>query len=153
MSGDAVEIWFYHLERSAAEDVLPPLLQRTLQRGWRALVRAPDAARLQRLDAALWSSRPDIVVPHGLATEPHADRQPVLLTTSDDNANSSQALFLLDGAEATDLTDIVRVFDLFDGHDEIAVTAARGRWKRLRGAGAQLSYWTQTEMGRWEKRE
>ena len=32
------ELWFYHLERSELERALPPLLEKCLQRGWRALV-------------------------------------------------------------------------------------------------------------------
>ena len=150
----APEVWFYHLERSGPEEVLPPLLDRTLARGWRALVRSADAARLAALDAKLWTLRPDVVVPHGLATEPHAERQPVLLTTSADGGspNGAQALFLLDGAEAGDLAGFARVLDLFDGRDEAALKAARERWRGHKAAGAALSYWTQTEAGRWEKR-
>lgn len=152
MSAPAPEVWFYHLERSEAEEVLPSLLDRTLQRGWRALVRTADADRLPALDARLWTARPNVVVPHGLASEPHAGRQPVVLTAGDDNPNAAQALFLLNGAAAGPLDGFARVLDLFDGRDDEAVAAARGRWKALRMAGAALSYWTQTETGRWEKR-
>ena len=152
MAEGAGEVWFYHLERSGAEEVLAPLLDRTLQRGWRALVRCGDAARLAALDARLWTVRPDVVVPHGLASEPNAERQPVLLTAGGGNPNGAQALFLVDGAEAGGVGDFARVLDLFDGRDEAALAAARGRWKALRAQGAALSYWTQTEAGRWEKR-
>ena len=152
MSQPAPEVWFYHLERSDAEEVLAPLLDRTLQRGWRAVVRTGDAARLTGLDAKLWTVRPDIVVPHGLASEPNAERQPVVLTSEADNPNGAQAVFLLDGADAGALEGVERVMDLFDGRDDAAVAAARTRWKQLKTAGAPLSYWTQTETGRWEKR-
>ena len=146
------EVWFYHLERSEADAVLPELLRRTLERGWRALVKSPDPARLAALDAALWTSgRPETVLPHGLATEPHADRQPILLSAQGENANGAQALFLLDGAEAGPLDGYVRCLDLFDGRDPQAVQAARGRWKTAKAAGASVSYWRQSEAGRWEK--
>ena len=152
MSGAAAEVWFYHLERSGLEEVLAPLLDRTLKRGWRALVRSGDPSRLPALDAALWTVRPDVVAPHGLAAEPHAERQPVLLTSGGGNPNAAQALFLVDGAEAGDIEGFARVLDLFDGRDDAAVAAARARWKVLKTKGAFLSYWTQTEAGRWEKR-
>ncbi len=153
MTGAAPDVWFYHLERSGPEEVLAPLLDRTLQRGWRALVRCGDATRLAALDARLWTVRPDLVTPHGLASEPHADRQPVLLTTEEEGApNKAQALFLVDGAPAGDISAFARVLDLFDGRDEAALAAARGRWKALKAQGAALSYWTQTEAVRWEKR-
>ena len=152
MADGAPEVWFYHLERSGPEEVLPPLLDRTLQRGWRALVRSADAGRLAALDAKLWTLRPDVVVPHGLASETHAERQPVLLTAEPGNPNGAQALFLLDGAEAGDIGSYARVLDLFDGRDDAALKAARERWRALKAQGAALSYWTQTEAGRWEKR-
>ena len=34
------EVWFYHLERTGLEQALPELLNKTLARGWRALVRS-----------------------------------------------------------------------------------------------------------------
>ncbi len=146
------EVWFYHLERFGPEAVLPELLRRTLDRGWRALVRSPDASRLAALDAALWTAgRPEAVLPHGLATEPHADRQPILLAADDANPNGAHALFLLDGAEPGPLDGYARCLDLFDGRDDQAVAAARARWKTAKAQGASLSYWRQTEGGRWEK--
>ena len=152
MTTPPCEVWFYHLERSEADDVLPELLRRTLDRGWRALVKSPDPARLAALDARLWTQgRPEAVLPHGLATDPHPDRQPILLTAEGDNPNSAQALFLLDGADAASLAGYARCLDLFDGRDPSAVQAARGRWKTAKAAGATVSYWRQTEAGRWEK--
>ena len=52
---------------------------------------------------------------------------------------------------AGDLAAWERVFDLFDGRDDGAVAAARGRWKLARVAGHTLTYWRQTEAGGWEK--
>ena len=45
---------------------------------------------------------------------------------------------------------IDRVFDLFDGNDEAAVAAARGRWKAAKAAGHSLTYWQQGARG-WVK--
>ena len=47
MSGKP-EIWFYHLERSTLDQVLPTLLEKTLERGWRALIKS--ALRLPGAD-------------------------------------------------------------------------------------------------------
>ena len=60
------ELWFYHLERSELERALPPLLEKCLQRGWRALVRCrlARARVMDALDASLWTFRDDSFVPH-----------------------------------------------------------------------------------------
>ena len=148
---EGCEVWFYHLERTGLDQALPELLQKTLARGWRALVRSPEPERLEHLDGWLWSFRDDSFLPHGLASEPLADRQPVLLTAEADNANAAQALFLLDDAEPGPLDGYERCLILFDGRDEAAVAAARRRWGDLKKVGHKISYWRQSDGGRWEQ--
>jgi len=148
------EVWFYHLERSAVDAVLPDLLERTLKRGWRALVRSPDPQRIAQLDEVLWTYRDESFLPHGRADEPMAERQPILLSTADERANGAHALFLLDGAELGRdpgaLAGYERLLYLFDGRDEAQRLMARERWREAKGLGADVSYWRQTERG-WEK--
>jgi len=144
------EVWFYHLERTALDQALPELLEKTVQKGWRAIVRSTLAERIEHLDSWLWSYRDDAFLAHGLADEPEAQRQPILLTTGDDNLNRADALFLIDGAEETRFEGYQRCIDLFDGRDEAAVAAARGRWKTARSLGLTVAYWRQGERG-WEK--
>jgi DNA polymerase-3 subunit chi len=151
MSETGCEVWFYHLERTGLDQALPELLQKTLQRGWRALVRTPDPARMEHLDGWLWSYRDDAFLAHGTAAEPLAERQPVLLTSAEANANGAQALFLLDDAEPGPLDGFERCLVLFDGRDEAALAAARRRWSELKKRDLPLSYWRQSPEGRWEK--
>jgi DNA polymerase-3 subunit chi len=151
MTDTPCEVWFYHLERSSAEQVLPELLEKTLGRGWKALVRGVDKGRLEGLDAHLWTWRDDAFLPHGLATEPMAERQPVLLTDQPDNPNGGDAVFLLDGAEPGDLAGVSRCVLLFDGRDESALAQARGRWAVFKKAGHPVSYWRQGVERGWEK--
>jgi DNA polymerase-3 subunit chi len=144
------EVWFYHLERTSLEQALPELLEKTLQRGWRALVRARDPARLRELDTALWTYRDDSFLPHAPDDEANAVRQPILLTTGFENPNGAAALFLVDGAEAGELTGFERCLVLFDGADDAQLAVARAQWSALKATGAQLSYWKQQARG-WER--
>ena len=144
------EVWFYHLERTSLDQALPELLEKTLAKGWRALVRSPDRDRIEHMDGWLWSWREDSFLPHATTDDAEPARQPVLLTTGQDNLNSAQALFLLDGAEGGALDGYERCILLFDGRDEAAVTEARGRWKAFAADGHPVSYWRQGERG-WEK--
>jgi DNA polymerase-3 subunit chi len=145
------EIWFYHLERARLEQVLPELLEKTLARGWRALVRTSAVERIDHLDSWLWSYRDDSFLAHGIEGEPFADRQPVVLARGADNPNAANALFLLDGAEAGDLSAFERCVLIFDGTDEAAVARARGQWAGFKSAGHPVSYWRQGETRGWEK--
>ena len=145
------EFWFYHLERSTLEQVLPGLLEKTRERGWKALVHVSDPARLEALDEHLWTWRDDSFLAHGRASEPNADRQPILLSESGENLNAAQALFMIDGAEIGVTDGLERCFIIFDGQNDAALAGSRERWKALKAQGATLAYWKQSPEGRWEK--
>lgn len=143
------ELWFYHLERTELERALPPLLEKCLQRGWRALVRGGSRERIEALDEALWTYRDESFLPHAREGDP--TRQPVWLTTDAGNPNAAQALFLIDGAEPGDLSAFERACLLFDGRDEAALESARSRWKQAKDTGVAASYWRESGAGKWEK--
>ncbi len=145
------EVFFYHLQKSALEQVLPDLLEKTLQRGWRAVVQAGSAERVERLSSQLWAHSRDGFLPHGSKVDGSAPAQPVWLTDQAENPNGAQVLFLVDGAAAEALEGFERVCDIFDGNDADAVTDARERWKRAKAQGHSLAYWQQ-EGGRWAKK-
>ncbi|MFN4165977.1 MAG: DNA polymerase III subunit chi [Ferrovibrio sp.] len=146
------ELLFYHLTRRRLEQVLPELLEKTLQRGWRAVVKGGSEERIQQLNGDLWTYGRASFLPHGLKADGFADRQPVYLTTEDERPNNADVLFLVDGADAENVSVYARVCDLFDGNDEDAVQAARARWKRAKDAGHTLTYWQQSETGGWVKK-
>jgi len=143
------EVWFYHLERTSLADTLPPLLEKTLERGWRALVRTGSTDRLDQLDSHLWTYRDESFLPHGRADEEHAARQPVLLTLDADNANDAQLLLLTDPGMAFDPSAFERCVLVFDGLDEESVAKAREQWKTVKNGGHNALYWRQGEDGKW----
>ncbi|MFI4933703.1 MAG: DNA polymerase III subunit chi [Caulobacterales bacterium] len=151
MAEGPCEVWFYHLERTGLDAVLPELLEKTLARGWRALVRSKDRERVDQLDGWLWSYREDSFLPHGPDHEPMAERQPILITSALENANDADALFLIDGAEAGDISPFERCILLFDGRDSEALSEARRRWTAFKAAGHAVSYWRQGETRGWQK--
>ena len=138
------EIGFYHLIRTGVADALPPLLGKTLAAGQRALVCAQDRALLEALDDRLWQCETPDWLPHGMAGAAFAADQPILLSCSDSPENGARFLFLLDGMEV-EARRFERVFDLFDGKDEQAVSAARMRWSRAKSNGHTVIYWQQGE--------
>ncbi len=148
----ATEVLFYHLERQPLEQVLPGLLERTISRGWRAVVQSGNAERLEALDLVLWTYSDDSFLPHGTKKEGHEADQPVFLTTADDTPNGAQVRFFVNGAVASDLTGLVRAVYLFDGLDEQALMLARSEWQAIKARGLTATYWRQTTEGRWEKK-
>lgn len=151
MTGTKAEVLFYHLERHPLERVLPSLLERTLERGWRAVVQSASSERLEALDLALWTYTDESFLPHGTARDGNADVQPIFLTTGDDTPNGAGVRFLVDGAEAASFENVARLVFLFDGHDQEATGKARQQWQAAKAAGCAVTYWRQSESGRWEK--
>jgi DNA polymerase III subunit chi len=147
------EILFYHLQRQKLENVLPALLEKSLERGWKVAVQGSSEERIDALDAHLWTYRDDGFLPHGTWREPEAAQQPVLLTVTDSNTNAATIRFLIDGAPLpADLQNYQRIVLLFDGEDEDAVAAAREHWSAVKGKGLEATYWQTDEQGRWAKK-
>lgn len=141
------EVHFYHLTRRTLEQVLPELLEKTLERGWRAVVMTGSAERAEALTQHLWTYRADGFLPHGNAKDGAAERQPVWLTAEDERPNGADVLFLTDGARSSRFGDYARVCDLFDGNDPAALAEARARWASCKTNGYTLSYWQQGDRG------
>ncbi|MQB43585.1 DNA polymerase III subunit chi [Rhizobium sp. ICMP 5592] len=146
------DVLFYHLTESKLEDALPPLVDKSVERGWQVAIQTREPARRDALDTHLWTYREDSFLPHGTDESEMADKQPVLLTVSPDNLNSASVRFFIDGAEATDIGTYQRIVFIFDGYDQEQLEGARAQWKKLKGEGHNLTYWQQTREGRWEKK-
>ncbi len=148
------EYWFYHLEASTLEDVLPGLLEKVRERGWTALVKLGGGTeeRLAELDQYLWTYRDASFLPHGRDDEPMADVQPVLLSASANTAGGKDCVLLIDGAEVADMTGVTRAIVMINGRNSDDVKRERARWKKLSETGATLSYFQQDERGGWVKK-
>lgn len=148
------EIWFYHLQRQPLERVLPDLIQKSLDRGWRVVVQARSEERLDALDQWLWTFSDESFLAHGRARDGDASLQPVYLSTGAENPNGAAVRFFIEGADLVASLDesYARAIVVFDGTNEDEVLQARGQWKGLRDRGFALTYWQQAETGRWEKK-
>ncbi len=146
------EILIYQLQRQPLERVLPALVEKSLERGWRVIVQAASEERLEALDAQLWTFRDDSFLPHGTWREAEASQQPVLLTLEGDNPNRAEVRFLIDGAPMpADAEDYQRIVLLVDGEDPDAVAAALAHWNEGKAKGFDVTYWRPDEEGRWRR--
>ncbi len=154
------ELRFYHLQRRTLEQALPPLLEKVIERGMRAVVMTTSEERLEAFNQALWTWDAASFLPHGSAKDGFAADQPIWLTVTAENPNGATVLVLTDGADggagagtgAGVLAGISLVCDLFDGNDGGAVAAARERWRRGKAAGHEMTYWQQSASGGWERK-
>jgi DNA polymerase III subunit chi len=147
------ELLFYHLQRQPIERVLPTLIEKSLERGWRVVVQSSSDERVDALDAHLWTYRDDAFLAHGTYRESDLALHPVLLTVRDDNPNGAKIRFVIDGAGLPDDAETYeRIVLMFDGEDPDAVAVARERWAAAKAKGFAVTYWQADEDGRWQRK-
>jgi DNA polymerase-3 subunit chi len=147
------ETLFYHLERRALDDVLPGLIEKTLERGWRAVIRTESSERADAIDTLLWTYNEQSFLAHAQSGDGNPKRQPVLITVEDENPNGANVLFCVGGVLPSwnAVGDLTRVVLMFDGRDSDALGRVRAAWKDAKAAGHDVTYWKESASGRFEK--
>ncbi|MEM6413941.1 MAG: DNA polymerase III subunit chi [Pseudomonadota bacterium] len=148
------EVLFYHLEHGQLETTLPSLLEKSLARDWRVVVKSGTRACVEKLDDFLWTFADESFLPHSaVSSEQDAVNDPIWLTDAEVTGDGRNLLFLVDGAteNASTLNTYERCVVIFDGRVDEAVSEARQFWKAASQVGCQTTYWRQSPEGRWEK--
>ncbi|MBV9560899.1 MAG: DNA polymerase III subunit chi [Bradyrhizobium sp.] len=148
------EVLFYHLRNMSLENVLPPLLEKSVERGWRVVVQSTSPERADALDAHLWTYRDDSFLPHATWRVADAGDQPIILAVEEGNPNRATVRFLVDNAPLPeDSSSYERMVLIFNGEDAEALAAARLAWTDCKSRGFDVTYWQADEQGRWRRRD
>jgi DNA polymerase-3 subunit chi len=154
----AMQIWFYHLGDARLERVLPSLIERALDRGWKCVVQATSAELLSEIDDLLWTYSDASFIAHATAKDGDAEWQAVYLTQDIDNPNQASVRFFVEGASIAAALNMPqaasyeRCLLLFNGSDQEQLENARRQWAELKAAGCDLAYFQQDGDGRWRQK-
>ena len=144
-----MQVDFYQLAGTAAEQIIASIAEKVLQGDGRLLIVADDEAYLTKLDRMLWDSGGLNFLPHGLAGGADDARQPILLATNPDAPNQARNVLIADGVWREAALTYDRSFYLFD---DATLEGARLAWQLLAGReGVERRYWAQ-ESGKWVKK-
>ena len=153
MDDERPELLFYHLENRVLEQVLPGLLEKCLQRGWRAVVQTSSPERMNALDTLLWTYSEESFLPHATSGDNEAELHPIILTHLGENPNQASVRFITDFATFSDFSSYRRVVFLFDGQNTDALNHARQQWIEAKNTGiCKMTYWQEKPGGGWEKK-
>lgn len=142
-----MKVDFWQLSRDPAEKVVALIAARVLGDGERLLVVADDPAQREAISRTLWETRPEAFLANGEAGDPHAARQPVLLSDACAPVNGASHVIFADG-QWRDPAGFTRAFLLFD---ESSIEAARATWRGLdAGDGNEKAFFRQ-DGGKWVK--
>jgi DNA polymerase-3 subunit chi len=143
-----VQVDFYQLGGTPAEQVIASIAEKVLGADGRLLVIASDELFLARLDRMLWDQGSTSFLPHGVAGGSEDARQPILLSTSPDAPNQARNMLIADCEWRDAALTYDRSFYLFDS---ATLEGARLAWKLLSGReGVERRYWAQVD-GRWKQ--
>lgn len=144
-----MQIDFYQLGGRTVEQALPAIAQKVIDSGARLLIVSSDEAQRARLDAALWTQRPDSFLPHAQAGADDDTAQPILLSADPVPANAARIVALVDGQWRGEALSFDRALHFFDTD---SVESARAAWRSLNGReDIERRYWTQDDSGRWTR--
>ena len=148
------EVLFYHLQNTTLESVLPPLLEKSLERKWRVVVQTASEERADALDTHLWTYRDESFLPHVTWRERDMQGQPIVITIDESNPNAANVRFLVDDSGIpADAENYERLVLIFDGDDDDAIAAARTAWKDCKAKNFDATYWQRDGGGRWIRRD
>ena len=146
------EVRFYHLQKQTLDQALPLILEKVYQTKNNAIVRMADTKEVTRMNDILWSYKPHSFLPHGCKKTGHENDQPIWLTDKTENPNDAKTLILTQNTTEENLSDFDLCCEMLDGHDNAAISEARNRWKTYKDKGFDVTYWYQSETGKWEKK-
>lgn len=125
------------------------LLQDDLAAGRRVLVRLADDAQREQLNRFLWVHGDGSFLPHGVAEDGHAERQPVYLTCGTENPNAAEHLLLVGGVDASvaEIMAVPKVTVVFDKRDPVP---ARQLWRACVEGNLEPVLLQRDREGRWK---
>lgn len=109
------EINFYQVSEDLHKVVIA-LLLKILEEKKTALIFIKDLKRIQEFDAQIWSYGRSKFIPHSTIFDKELPikRQPILLSNTEENANSADYLIFLDQPSKEFLNKFLRVFYFFE---------------------------------------
>lgn len=141
---------FYHLTTLPLGKALPRLLERVHKAGERVFLLTENEKQTQSLNSDMWTYTTKYFLPHGAASDPYPEEQPVFLSEVFNNKNQATILAFTCYAVPTHY-DFKKCLYMFDGNDADQTFFAREKWKEHKSNGHSLVYWQQTNKGSWEE--
>jgi DNA polymerase III subunit chi len=144
-----MQLDFWQLSRDPVERVVALVAERTRAAGEKLLVIAADEGQRAALSRALWEAKPEAFLANGEAAAPHAERQPILLSSECEAANGARYVVLADGVWREQAERFERAFLLFG---DAGIEAARGIWRQFDDREDVTRGYYAQEDGKWVKK-
>ncbi len=146
-----MEVSFYHLTSLPLERALPRLVEKIYATGAKVVIFFEHKEQLERIDEVLWTYGQMDFLPHGTFLEKYPEKQPIYLTTTDENPANASILIQIGQKVHSSFKSFTRIVDMFENSNPLSVQSARDRYKRYKQEGHTLTYWKQDAEGKWKQ--
>jgi len=143
------EVYFYHSNNFPLERTLAKLVEKIYDLKQNIVIYCQDNNLVQILDDLLWSYSTKTFIPHATSADPLPEKQPVYITASEENPNSSSILIAICNTIPEFYKNFDKYISIFNNDDE-ELSAARSRYKILQDKDYKIKYFKQTSEGKWE---
>ena len=149
----SLQIDFYQLRDADVATPLAMLAHKIVATGQKLLIFARKDSH-EVISERLWSFKPESFLAHA-ADENAGQEHSQIWLTSDVTKNQIGARFLAltAGLEPPEIQKFGRVFNLFEGTSDTAISVARDSWRRWsRKNDVTCRYFLQDDWGRWSQK-
>ncbi len=144
-----MQLDFWQYSQGPVERIVTLIAERARAGSERLLVVDADAERRETTASALWEAKPEAFLASGQASEPHAARQPILLSDKCEAPNGARFAILADGQWRAEGEGFERTILLFG---ESQIEAARAVWRRFDDREDVTRGYFAQEAGKWVKK-
>ncbi len=144
----ATEINFYQCDESLSRSIAP-LLLKVLEEDKKAFIFSTNQIRIKEIDDGLWTYGKNKFIPHITIFDKDfvLERQPILISDKEQNANKADYLVLSEKASEDFVKSFSRVFYFFD---MLEIDAAKAVAKKYQNFATKFNSYKK-EDGKWVK--
>jgi DNA polymerase-3 subunit chi len=127
----------FYLAPETTDKMLFNLLLKMLEKNNKILIFCESDEQLKQLDDSLWLLGRIKFLPHGKQGDGYESKQPVFLTTKEENPNNSNFIFIFGNPSKEFIAKFDKGFHIFTRKDYIP---AKEKWEKLKGQGFDVVY-------------
>ena len=144
-----MDISFYEVTGEIFERPVCQLIEKAYQTGKNTFVKVEDVNFQELINKTLWTFSQKSFIPHGSALDPFPEKQPVFISSTENNVNNSKILISV-GSEYKDIKGFERVIIVFAHDSNFQKELCRSLYLKYKELYGGMKYYKQNIKGIWE---
>ena len=108
---------FYQIEDTNFLRTICKIIERAYLESYKVMVKVENSSIEESLNKILWSYSQKTFIPHGASFDPLPNKQPVYITTTDDNCNDADLIIFVNSLYSEGCKGYRKVLNIFASHN------------------------------------